>query len=82
MCAIRTVRFLSEKESLANDYENSLLVKALNETETKDTKANYWLMCVELNNKERDFLKSTNLAGLMTRPIWQLMYRLPMYKDY
>ena len=40
-------------------------------------------MCVELENKkERDlFLKTTNSSNVMTRPIWQLMYRLPMYKD-
>ena len=38
-------------------------------------------MCVELENKaERDlFLETTNANGVMTRPIWQLMYRLPMY---
>jgi dTDP-4-amino-4,6-dideoxygalactose transaminase len=39
-------------------------------------------MCVELENqKERDlFLSETNNAKVMTRPIWQLMYRLPMYQ--
>ena len=76
--------YLKKKRSLANDYEKFFISKGIKfRTETKDTKANYWLMCVELNNKkERDFfLKSTNLAGVMTRPIWQLMYRLPMYKD-
>jgi hypothetical protein len=38
-------------------------------------------MCVELGNKaERDqFLKSTNDAKVMTRPIWQLIFRSPMY---
>jgi len=42
---------------------------------------NYWLMSVMLENREqRDvFLKETNEQGVMTRPIWQLMYRLPMY---
>ena len=42
---------------------------------------NYWLMSVKLENREhRDvFLKETNEQGVMTRPIWQLMYRLPMY---
>jgi aminotransferase in exopolysaccharide biosynthesis len=42
---------------------------------------NYWLMSVLLENREeRDsFLKLTNDSGIMTRPIWQLMYRLPMY---
>ena len=42
---------------------------------------NYWLMSVKLENREhRDaFLKETNKQGVMTRPIWQLIYRLPMY---
>ena len=45
------------------------------------TKWNYWLISILLENKtERDtFLKLTNKQGVMTRPIWQLMYRLPMY---
>jgi len=49
----------------------------------RDTDWNYWLMSVELENKEeRDaFLSSTNSNGIMTRPIWQLMYKLPMYKE-
>ena len=39
-------------------------------------------MCVELENKaEREaFLKETNAQDIMTRPIWNLMYRLPMYQ--
>lgn len=48
------------------------------------TKWNYWLMSVQLENREaRDyFLRETNSQGVMTRPIWQLMYRLPMYSHY
>ena len=44
---------------------------------------NYWLMSVQLENREaRDaFLNATNSQGIMTRPIWQLMYKLPMYSD-
>ena len=40
-------------------------------------------MSVELENKEeRDlFLKTTNSCNVMTRPIWQLMFRLPMYQN-
>jgi perosamine synthetase len=51
--------------------------------ENPDKKANYWLMCVELENKkDRElFLKETNESKVMTRPIWQLMFRLPMYVD-
>lgn len=46
-----------------------------------DTKWNFWLISIVLSDrKERDsFLEYTNLNGVMTRPIWQLMYRLPMY---
>jgi len=76
--------FLKEKRKLANDYEAFFKSKGIKfRTETESTKANYWLMCVELENKqERDtFLKSTNELGVMTRPIWQLMYRLPMYAN-
>lgn len=51
--------------------------------EPKDAQSNYWLNAVILENKEeRDiFLELTNDAGVMTRPIWGLMHRLPMYKN-
>ena len=50
--------------------------------EPVDSQSNYWLNAILLKNKdERDyFLKSTNDAGVMTRPIWQLMTSLQMYK--
>ena len=76
--------FLKNKRRLAGEYEKFFEGKGIQfRTESENTKANYWLMCVQLNDKnERDlFLKETNGAGVMTRPIWQLMYRLPMYKD-
>lgn len=52
-------------------------------SELPDTKANYWLYCIELDDRsfKDKFLKRTNKSGIMTRPIWQLMYRLPMYQD-
>lgn len=74
--------FLEDKRILANKYAAFFKESGIKfRQETADTKANYWLMCVELNNKaERDeFLKNTNDQGVMTRPIWNLMYRLPMY---
>ena len=76
--------FLKNKRSLAEKYENFFSKKGVNfRTETEGTKSNYWLMCIELESKkERDlFLKTSNDFGVMTRPIWQLMYRLPMYKE-
>ncbi|WP_298150204.1 LegC family aminotransferase [Flavobacterium sp.] len=76
--------FLQNKRVLAAEYKTFFESKGIHfRTETPDTKANYWLMCVELENKsERDlFLKYTNESAVMTRPIWQLMFRLPMYRD-
>ncbi len=47
----------------------------------QDTDWNYWLMSLEMvDRKDRDnFLERSNGEGVMTRPIWQLMYKLPMY---
>ena len=76
--------FLSNKRKLAKDYDYFFKGEKIKfRTETPQTKANYWLMCVELENKDhRDlFLKQTNKSNIMTRPIWQLMFRLPMYKS-
>lgn len=75
--------FIANKRELASKY--AAFFKGHGVTfreELENTAANYWLMCVELENKaEREaFLKETNAQGIMTRPIWNLMYRLPMYE--
>lgn len=51
--------------------------------EPEGTKSNYWLNAVQLKDLDarNAFLKSTNEAGVMTRPIWTLMNKLPMFKD-
>lgn len=75
--------FLKKKRSLANRYKNFFSKRGIKfRTETKNTKANYWLMSVELDNsKERDlFLEFTISNNIMTRPIWKAMDFLPMYK--
>jgi perosamine synthetase len=43
--------------------------------------SNYWLNAIVLpSQSDRDaFLKATNDAGVMTRPIWTLMSKLPMF---
>ena len=47
--------------------------------------SNYWLNLILLSKEniiERDnVLEATNSAGIMTRPAWMLMQKLPMYKD-
>lgn len=76
-------RYLENKRILAQEYQLFFSSKGIKfRTETTNTKANYWLMCLELENKkERDmFLNETNKYNVMTRPIWQLMFRLPMYR--
>ncbi|MCM4158779.1 LegC family aminotransferase [Antarcticibacterium flavum] len=75
---------LEKKRTLAKSYRKFFNEKSVQfRDELPDTRANYWLMCVELDNKkERDlFLAKTNEAKVMTRPIWQLMFRLSMYKS-
>ncbi|MEQ8523517.1 LegC family aminotransferase [Gracilimonas sp.] len=76
--------FIENKRELAYKYTshfNELGIKF--RTENENTKANYWLMCVELANRNNrdEFLKETNEKGVMTRPIWQLMYKLSMYEN-
>lgn len=76
--------FLKNKRILANEYKAFFDSEGVKfRVENPNTKANYWLMCIELENiKERElFLKETNSSGVMTRPIWKSMDSLPMYKD-
>lgn len=45
--------------------------------------SNYWLnaiVCPDLDSRNK-LLETTNTQGVMTRPVWQLMHRLPMYAD-
>ena len=51
-------------------------------TEPENCRSNYWLNVVILNDKEsqQEFLQYTNDNGVMTRPIWELMSRLPMFE--
>lgn len=51
-------------------------------TEPENTRSNYWLNVVILKDKEaqQEFLQYTNDNGVMTRPIWELMNRLPMFE--
>jgi aminotransferase in exopolysaccharide biosynthesis len=76
--------FIESKRKLAEDYSlffDNLGVNFINEPE--NAKSNYWLNAVLLKDrKERDeFLEFTNDYGVMTRPVWELMNRLPMFKN-
>jgi len=51
--------------------------------EPTDCKSNYWLNIILLKDKkaQQEFLEYTNDHGVMTRPVWQLMTKLEMFKD-
>ena len=51
-------------------------------TEPENCHSNYWLNVVILKDKasQQEFLEYTNDHGVMTRPVWELMNRLEMFK--
>ncbi len=51
--------------------------------EAENSFSNYWLNVVILPDHEKqvEFLQETNDNGVMTRPIWELMTRLPMFEN-
>ena len=76
--------FLINKRNLAKKYKFFFKKTNLNYfEEPKNCKSNYWLNTIILKNKiQRDqFLKKTNLNGIMTRPTWKLMNKLQMFKN-
>jgi perosamine synthetase len=77
-------RFLESKRTLASEYKiffNGQTVSFLEEPE--NSQSNYWLNAIVLADQEQRnlFLEQTNEQGVMTRPVWQLMHRLDMFKD-
>jgi perosamine synthetase len=79
--------FLKSKRKLANQYnkvfENVEGVRFY--TESKYAHSNYWLNVLLLDENctsERDsILAMTNDNGIMTRPPWRLLSKLPMFMD-
>jgi dTDP-4-amino-4,6-dideoxygalactose transaminase len=77
-------QFLNAKRKLAKNYESFFNNQGIQFiTEPQFAKSNYWLNIILLENrKERDeFLEFSNKNGVMTRPVWELMNRLPMFQN-
>ena len=77
-------KFLTSKRELANIYEDFFKLQDIKFIkEPRDSKSNYWLQAILLNNKKQrdEFLDFTNKNGVMTRPIWRLCNQLEMFKD-
>ncbi|MEZ9027605.1 LegC family aminotransferase [Vibrio cyclitrophicus] len=76
--------YLKQKRQLAKCYENLFSGTDFQfVTEPDYAESNYWLnaiICPDKKSRE-EILAGTNSAGVMTRPIWQLMHRLPMFEN-
>jgi dTDP-4-amino-4,6-dideoxygalactose transaminase len=76
--------YLVKKRILAEQYTSLFSGSEFTFVQEPDyAKSNYWLNAVICPNKEArdELLDQTNAAGVMTRPIWQLMHRLPMFEN-
>jgi len=78
--SIEKVETFTKSTSLAGRQANHQITFI---KEPKNSNSNYWLNAILLKDRiQRDqFLEDTNNAGIMTRPIWELMNRLTMFKD-
>jgi len=77
-------KFVKAKRTLAQRYTDFLKDSELQFfTEPEHCQSNYWLNAVVCESAaQRDaLLKATNESGVMTRPIWTLMNKLPMYSN-
>ncbi|WP_372763548.1 LegC family aminotransferase [Litorivivens sp.] len=76
--------FLDKKRALALRYQEFFKSTEFSFVrEPRHARSNYWLNAVITPDAaSRDaLLKETNASGVMTRPIWTLMNKLPMYRD-
>ncbi len=74
--------FVQIKRRISYDYANFFADTNIDFIrEPLGAESNYWLNCIILKDKEeRDaFLRYSNEHDVMTRPVWELMSRLPMY---
>lgn len=76
---------LKNKRETATAYRDffSSIVDVEFFEEPKDCSSNFWFNTIIVKNKEQrdEILEYTNSNGVMTRPIWELMNRLSMFKN-
>ena len=79
--------FLKKKRKLAEKYSDAFSgidgVRFFEEPEF--AQSNYWLNALLLEKTLschlNEFLKQANRSGIMVRPVWKLMDKLPMFQD-
>ncbi len=78
-------KFLKIKRELAKKYEGffSTMEGIKFAKEPKVARSNYWLNAVFFKSEQEkiEFLETTNRHKVHTRPVWTLMYKLPMYES-
>ncbi|HIF9339297.1 TPA: LegC family aminotransferase [Photobacterium damselae] len=76
--------FLAQKRQLADLYQTFFDNSEYQfVTEPEYAHSNYWLnavICPDVKSRD-ELLNKTNKAGVMTRPIWKLMHRLPAFEN-
>lgn len=76
--------FLDNKQKTAEYYRQSFDKLGVNYLKAlHGTTSNYWLNAIVLDNLEQreSFLAYANSNGIMARPCWKLMYKLPMFEN-
>jgi len=77
--------FLVNKRVIAEKYKDyfSQFVEIEFFNEPVNCKSNYWLNVILMKDidAQREFLQYTNDNGIMTRPVWCLMNKLPMFSS-
>lgn len=77
-------KFIADKRETAKAYaeffKNIDGIEFFSEPE--NCFSNYWLnvLILPCHDKQLEFLQETNDNGVMTRPIWELMNRMPMFE--
>ncbi|HAT8492954.1 TPA: LegC family aminotransferase [Vibrio vulnificus] len=76
--------YLAQKRQLAHQYQAFFASSDVTfVVEPEYAQSNYWLnaiICADTQQRN-ELLEQTNAVGVMTRPIWQLMHRLPMFEQ-
>lgn len=80
----RLQEFLEQKRILASCYSEYFSNSELTFVyEPKNSRSNYWLNAIHCPDSDtrKQLLEYTNNNGVMTRPVWTLMHRLPAFEN-
>jgi perosamine synthetase len=79
--------FVLRKRQLAQRYRTAFqdMTEATFVQEPQGTQSNYWLNAIllapDVSAARDNIIEYLNNAGIMARPSWTLLHRLPMYRD-